>query len=363
MNERHAAAGPPPGSPASDALMDAVVLRAHGGPEVLEWARIPRPAPGPSDVLVRVEACGLNHLDLWTRRGLPGRPVDFPHVLGNEPVGVVEARGADVEHPAVGQRVIVAPGQLTRFHADRSGWDARFPDYRVIGSRGPGGYARYVRAHAENVLPVSDRWSPEEWAATPLVFLTAWHMLVTRARVTPGETVLVIGAGSGVGSSAIQVAAHSGARVIATAGTEAKLARARELGAHEAVSHADGDWPRHVRDLTGGRGVDVVVEHVGEAVFARAVTTLAYGGRLVTCGATTGARSEVMLNHLFAKQLSLLGSYMGDFAELKRVTALLEAGKLHPVVDRVFPIREAAAAHRRMEAREHFGKIVLAHEG
>lgn len=347
--------------PGIPSVMGAMVIRAHGGPDVLEWAEIPRPVPGPRDVLVRVEACGLNHLDLWTRRGLPGRSVEFPHVLGNEPVGIVEERGVDVDVPTVGQRVLVAPGQLERFHADRSGWDARFPDYRVIGSRGPGGYAHYVRAHAENVLPVSDRWSPEEWAATPLVFLTAWHMLVARARLVPGETVLVIGAGSGVGSSAIQVAAHFGARVIATAGSPAKLERARALGARDALSHADEDWPKRVRAATGGRGVDVVVEHVGEAVFAKALSTLAYGGRIVTCGATTGVRSEVLLNHLFAKQLSLLGSYMGDFAELKQVVALLEAGKLHPVVDRVFPIREAADAHRRMEAREHFGKIVLRH--
>jgi NADPH:quinone reductase-like Zn-dependent oxidoreductase len=186
-------------------------------------------------------------------------------------------------------------------------------------------------------------------------------MLVSRAGVRPGESVLVIGAGSGVGSAAIQIAAHLGCHVVATAGTEAKLAKAKDLGAHDVVSHADEEWPKRVRDATGGRGVDVVVEHVGEAVFAKAVTTLAYAGRLVTCGATTGAHAEVFLNHLFAKQLSLLGSYMGTFAELREVVALLEAGKVHPVVDRVFPIREAAAAHRRMEAREHFGKIVLQH--
>jgi len=342
--------------------MGALVMRAHGAPEVLEWAEIPRPVPAADEVLVRVEACGLNHLDLWTRRGLPGRRIDFPHVLGNEPVGVVAARGEAVEAPAIGQRVIVAPGQLERFHADRSGWDARWPDYRVIGSGAPGGYAQYVKARAENVVPVSDRWKPEEWAATPLVFLTAWHMLVGRARVRPGEAVLVIGAGSGVGSAAIQIAAHLGCRVVATAGTGAKRAKARDLGAADVVSHAEADWPKRVREATGGRGVDVVVEHVGEAVFASAITTLAYGGRLVTCGATTGVRSEILLNHLFAKQLSLLGSYMGDFAELKDVVALLEAGKLHPVVDRTYPIRQAAEAHRRMEAREHFGKIVLEHD-
>jgi NADPH:quinone reductase-like Zn-dependent oxidoreductase len=339
----------------------AIVLRAHGGPDVLEWAEIPTPAPGPEEVLVRVEACGVNHLDLWTRRGLPGRPVAFPHVLGNEPVGRIAELGPGAKGVSPGDRVIVSPGQLVRFHADRSGWDARWSDYRVIGSGAPGGYAEFLVARSENVLRVSGRWSPEEWAATPLVFLTAWHMLTGRARVRPGETVLVIGAGSGVGSAAIQLAALLGCRVIATAGTGEKLAKAHELGASEAVSHTDADWPKAVRDATGGRGVDVVLEHVGEAVFAKAVATLAYGGRLVTCGTTTGVKAEILLNHLFAKQLSLLGSYMGDFAELKEVVALLEAGRVHPVVDRVYPIREAAAAHRRMEAREHFGKIVLRH--
>jgi NADPH:quinone reductase-like Zn-dependent oxidoreductase len=251
---------------------------------------------------------------------------------------------------------------LEEFHADRSSWDARFPDYKVIGHHSPGGYAQYVKAKAENLVPISERWSMEEWAATPLVFLTAWHMLVGRARLRPGETVLVIGAGSGVGSSAIQIARHFGCPVITTVGSEAKVAKAKELGASVVVSHSDPEWPRMVREATKGRGVDVVVEHVGEAVFSKAMTTLAYGGRLVTCGATTGIRGDLHLNHLFAKQISVLGSYMGDFAELKEVIALLEAGHLHPVVDRVFPITEAAAAHRRMEAREHFGKIVLRHE-
>jgi NADPH:quinone reductase-like Zn-dependent oxidoreductase len=342
--------------------MHAIILRAHGGPEVLEWAEVERPSVGPGDALVRVEACGLNHLDLWTRRGKAGRPGVFPQILGNEPVGRIVELGADARGVALGDRVIVSPGRLVRFHADRSGWDARFDDYAVVGAGPWGGYAEYVAAKADNVLKVSDRWSPEEWAATPLVFLTAWHMLVTRAQVRPGETVLVIGAGSGVGSAAIQIAAHFGCRVLATAGTDAKLAKATELGAHDGVNHSDAAWPKRVREATGGRGVDVVVEHVGEAMFSKAMTTLAYGGRLVTCGATTGMAAEILLNHLFAKQLSLLGSYMGDFAELKQVVALLEAGKLRPVVDRVFPIRQAADAHRRMEAREHFGKIVLRHD-
>jgi NADPH:quinone reductase-like Zn-dependent oxidoreductase len=346
--------------------MGAVVLRSHGGPEVLEWAEIPRPVPTGDEILVRVEACGLNHLDLWTRRGLPGRTLDFPHVLGNEPVGIVEELGpaaaAAVPDLEIGRRVVVAPGYLERFHADRSGWEAGERDYRVIGHQSAGGYGEYVKARAENVVPVNDRWSAEEWAATPLVFLTAWHMLVGRARLRPGETVLVLAAGSGVGSSALQIAKHFGCRVIATAGTAEKLALARALGADEAIDHGDEGWPKAVRVAAGAKGgVDVVVEHVGEATFSAAVTTLAYGGRLVTCGATTGPAATINLAHLFAKQLSLLGSYMGDHHELREVLALLGAGRLRPVVDRIYPVRAAADAHRRMEAREQFGKIVLRH--
>jgi NADPH:quinone reductase-like Zn-dependent oxidoreductase len=282
-------------------------------------------------------------------------------VLGNEPIGVVAETGPAARGVEAGQRVLVAPGFLSEFHADRSGPDTRYRDYHIHGHQCWGGYAEYVAARAENLLPIPDRWTPEEWAATPLVFLTAWHMLVRRAEVRPGETVLVIAAGSGVGSSAIQIARHLGCRVIATAGAEAKLAKARELGAHEAVNHYDEDWPRQVKTHSGGRGVDVVVEHAGQAVFDQAMRTLAFGGRLVTCGATTGPKSALNLTHLFAKRLSLLGSYMGDFSDLREVTALLAAGHLRPVVDRVFPVREAAAAHQRMEDSAHFGKIVLRH--
>jgi NADPH:quinone reductase-like Zn-dependent oxidoreductase len=312
------------------------------------------------EVLVKVEACGVNHLDLWTRAGLPQVRVEFPHALGNEAVGTVAELAPGGSSFEIGERVLVAPGYLRDFHADRSGWDAKFSDYRVLGHRSAGGYAEFVKARAENVVRVSERWSLEEWAATPLVFLTAWHMLVGRAKVRPGESVLVIGAGSGVGSAAIQIARHFGCRVISTAGVDAKLEKARELGAHEAVSHAEHDWPKKVRRLSGG-GVDVVVEHVGGEVFSKAVTALRYGGRIVTCGATIGVKGEVHLGHVFAKQLSLLGSYMGDFHELCEVLALLDAGHLSPVLDRVLPIREAADAHRRMEARKHFGKIVLRH--
>jgi NADPH:quinone reductase-like Zn-dependent oxidoreductase len=340
--------------------MGATVFRTHGGPEVLEWAEVPRPEPRRDEVRVRVEACGVNRLDVFTRAGHPSLRLALPHVLGNEPVGVVEALGPEADGVEIGQRVVVAPGYLSRFHADRRRLFNSYPDYAVIGHGSAGGYGEHVVARAENVIPVSARWSPEEWAATPLVFMTAWHMMIGRAGLRPGETVLVMAAGSGVGSSAVQIARHFGCRVIATAGTEEKRKRAREIGAHETVDHHDADWPRRVRGLAGG-GVDVVVEHVGKAVFAKAMTTLAHGGRIVTCGNTTGPDTELRLSHLFVKQLSVLGSYMADHHELREVLALLEAGHLRPVVDRVFPVRDAAAAHRRMEAGENFGKIVLRH--
>jgi NADPH:quinone reductase-like Zn-dependent oxidoreductase len=340
--------------------MGATVFRRHGGPEVLEWTDVPRPDPRGDEVRVRVEACGVNRLDVFTRTGHPSLRIPLPHVLGNEPVGVVEALGPEAAGLETGQRVVVSPGYLQRFHADRRRVFNSFPDYTVIGHGSAGGYGEYVTARAENVIPVSDRWSPEEWAATPLVFMTAWHMMIGRARLRPGETVLVMAAGSGVGSSAVQIARHFGCRVIATAGTAEKRKRALEIGAHETVDHYDDEWPKRVRALAGG-GVDVVVEHVGKAVFARAMTTLAHGGRIVTCGNTTGPEAEIFLSHLFVKQLSVLGSYMADHHELREVLALLEAGHLRPVVDRVFPVKEAADAHRRMEAGEHFGKIVLKH--
>jgi NADPH:quinone reductase-like Zn-dependent oxidoreductase len=341
--------------------MGAMIFRSHGGPDVLEWADVPRPVPQRDEALVRVAACGVNRLDLFTRAGHPSLKLRLPHILGCEPVGTVAALGPEVTTFAEGDRVMVAPGQLRDFHADRRRPYSAYPDYHVVGHGAPGGYGECVVARAENLVRIGERLSLEEWAAAPLVFLTAWHMLVGRARVRPGETVLVIAAGSGVGSAAIQIARHLGCRVIATAGSGAKLARAAEIGAHDGVSHADAGWPKEVRRLTGGRGVDVVVEHVGQAVFAQAVTTLAHGGRLVTCGVTTGTEARIDLSHLFVKQLSLLGSYMGDFHELVEVVALLDAGHVRPVVDRVFPVREAAAAHRRLESGEHFGKIVLTH--
>ncbi|MBI3931784.1 MAG: zinc-binding dehydrogenase [Acidobacteria bacterium] len=340
--------------------MKAVVIRAHGGPEVLRLEEMADPVPGPGEVLVRVRACALNHLDLWTRGGLPGRTVAFPHVLGNDVAGEVAALESPIEGLFVGQRVMLQPGtSCGRCRECLAGEDSSCRQYRILGYQIHGGYAELVRCPASNVIPLPDGIGFEEAAAFPLVFLTAWRMLVTRARVRLGEDVLVWAAGSGVGMAAVQVAKLFGARVIATAGTDAKLERARQLGADEVVNHRTADVVAEVRRLTGRKGVDVVVEHVGEATWERSILALAHRGRLVTCGATTGPNGKTELRYVFSKQLTLMGSYMGSKSELLEAAPHFFARRLRTVVHATLPLAEARRAHETMEASAHFGKIVL----
>lgn len=340
--------------------MKAVVIHTHGGPEVLRYEETADPKPGPSEVLVRVSACALNHLDVWNRKGLAGRSPALPHVLGNDIAGVVEALGSPVEGVAAGQRVLLSPGtSCGRCRACLSGEDSFCRQYRILGLQIPGGYAELVVCPAANLIPLPASFSFVEAAAFPLVFLTAWRMLVTRARVRLGEDVLVWAAGSGVGMAAVQIAKLFGARVIATAGTEAKLEQARFLGADDVVNHRTADVASEVRRLTGKKGVEIVVEHVGEATWERSILSLAPRGRLVTCGATTGPRGVTDLRHVFAKQLSIMGTYMGSKAELLQAADLFFARRLRTVVHAVLPLEEARRAHEMMEASEHFGKIVL----
>jgi NADPH:quinone reductase-like Zn-dependent oxidoreductase len=338
----------------------AVVFERFGGPEVLELRERPDPSIAADEALVHVRACGINHLDLWVRSGLRGLEIEMPHVLGNDIVGEITAVGAAVRHLEVGQRTLVLPTLSCGVcPACMNGDDNLCRQYDVIGRRRNGGYAERVAVPAVNCLPYPANLSWEQAAAVPLVFLTAWHMLVGRANLRAGEDVLVIGAGSGVGSAAVQIAALLGARVIATASGADKLERAKRLGAHETIDHATGDLAARARELTDGKGVEVVFEHVGGPVFERAVAALTRGGRLVTCGATAGAKASLDLNLLFGRHLTLLGSWMGRRAELVEALEFVRAGKLVPVVDRVMPLAEAAQAHRLIEAREHFGKIVL----
>ena len=319
----------------------------------------PDPELAPGEVLVRVRACALNRLDVWERQGLPRVQIPLPHISGSDVAGEVVASAAtDV---TIGGRVMLQPGvSCGRCTACLSGRDHECPRYEVLGYRNhAGGYAELVKVPVQNLIPIPDEIDFVQAAAFPLTFLTAWHMLVTRAQLARGEAVLVLAAGSGVGQAAIQIAVLQGARVFATAGSDAKLARARALGAHEVINHHTQDIAAEVLRLTNRRGVDVVIEHVGEATWPKSVRSLARGGRLVTCGATTGGRGSLDLHALFAKQLSVLGSYMGTKGELLQAARLFFTARLEPVIDRTYPLADAADAQRRLEQSGQFGKIVL----
>jgi NADPH:quinone reductase-like Zn-dependent oxidoreductase len=340
--------------------MKAIVFHQHGAPDVLKYVDAAEPAVGPNEVLVRVKACALNHLDLWVRGGLPNVSIPLPHIPGSDVAGEIAQVGAGVTTVRAGQKVVLAPGVTCgKCAACVSGLDNRCRQFTNLGYMIDGGCAEFVRCPEVNCLPYPENLSFEEAAAVPLVFQTAWHMLVGRAELQPGEDVLILGAGSGVGSAAIQIAKFFGARVIATASTDEKLEKARQLGADHTINHKSQKIREEVRRITGKRGVDVVFEHVGTATWEDSLASLAASGRLVTCGATTGFDAKIDLRFLFSRQLSLLGSYMGTKAELHTVMKLVAAGRLKPVVDRVFPLAEAAAAHTYLESSQQFGKVVL----
>ncbi|HJR58409.1 MAG TPA: zinc-binding dehydrogenase [Vicinamibacterales bacterium] len=336
--------------------MKAARFHAHGGPEVLRYEEAPDPAPADGRVIVRVRACGLNHLDLWQRRGLERVKIPLPHISGADVAGEI-VDGGDVF--STGARVLLQPGlSCGRCEACREGRDNECAEYSVLGYMSDGGYAELVSVPLENVVPIPGHVDFISAAAFPLTFLTAWHMLLTRAGLRPADTVLVLAGGSGVGQAAIQIARLHGARVFATSGPS-KMDASRALGAEEVFDHYTEDFSKRVRALTEGRGADIVVEHVGEATWDRSVRALARGGRLVTCGTTSGHHAAIDLRHLFARQLSLLGSYMGRKAELLRAASLFFEGQLRPVIDEVIPLAEVRRAHERLEASRHFGKIVL----
>lgn len=340
--------------------MRAVAFEQHGGPEVLTLRTdLPEPVASHGHVVVDVRACSVNHLDVWTRRGLP-YAIELPHILGNDIAGVVREVGPAVEHVQVGDAVMLAPGAgCNHCRACLDGDDNLCLRYDLFGLRKQGGYAEHVAAPARNCFPKPAHLTFEEAASMPLVFLTAWHMLVGRAILRPGETVLVLAAGSGVGIAAIQIAKMLGATVIATASSETKLERARELGADQVIDYERDDFAAETRRLTGKRGVDVVFEHTGAATWEKSIASLARGGRLVTCGATSGFEGRTDLRAVFGKHLSILGSYVGRLAEFDEVLKHIKSGRLRPVIDRALPLAEARAAHEAMERREQFGKIVL----
>jgi NADPH:quinone reductase-like Zn-dependent oxidoreductase len=352
---------------------EAVVLRKHGGPDVLVRETIDLRDPGPREVRVRVRAVALNHLDLWVRRGLPNLKLEYPHRLGSDIVGEVDALGPGARTSLKpGDKVVVSPG-VSCGVCERclSGQDNLCRQYAILGEHTSGGYSRHVVVPDANLLPYpvgggapTDGGTADipftDVAGVPLVFLTAWQMVVDKARVRPGHTVLVHAAGSGVSSAAIQIAKLFGARVIATTGSDAKAERARALGADAVINYATQDFVAEVKKLTGKRGADVVIEHVGGDVMSKSVLATAAGGRIVTCGATAGFSPSIDLRHVFFRQIEILGSTMGSKGSLFGILEHVAARRLRPVVDRVMPLWDAARAHEVLEARQAFGKVVLA---
>lgn len=340
--------------------MKAVRFHENGGPDKLVYEEAPQPTIEENEVLVKVRACALNHLDIWARTGTRRADVPMPHISGSDIAGEIAEAGKLVRDHAVSDKVLVAPGISCRV-CDQctNGWDSLCSKYKIIGYETQGGYAEYVAVPEENLLPIPDMLSFEEASSVPLVFLTAWHMLVTRAHLQPGETVLVWAGGSGVGSAAIQVAKLLAARVVATVGSDRKASKAKALGADLVVNHHSQDVPEEIKRFTHGSKVNVVFDHVGTATWEKSMRSMAPGGRLVNCGVTSGGKTEIDIRYIFVRQFSLLGSYMGGRGELIKVLKFFDDGRLKPVVDSVFPLAEAGKAQARMENSEHFGKIVL----
>ena len=338
--------------------MKAIRYHEFGGPEVLRFEDVPEPSLRKDQVLVEVKACALNHLDLWCRKGLPG--VNLPHINGSDVAGDVAEVGEYVTGLSKGQRVLLASMTFCNHCAYCvAGRQSLCAEFTVLGYRNDGGNCQFIAVPAVNVIPIPKELTYDQAAAVPLVFVTAWHMLVTLCGIKPGDVVLILGASSGVGSAAIQIAKLFNARVIATAGSPVKLDRARELGADYTIDHYKQKISDEVKKITAKAGVDIVFEHVGAATWEESVRSLKPGGRLVTCGATTGPEAKFDLRFLYSRQLSLLGSYMGTMGDLHAVLAHVFSGRLKPVVDKSFPLREARAAHERMEKSEQFGKIIL----
>lgn len=339
--------------------MKAIVVREHGDVDRLLLEELPDPEVGPHEVRVRVRAAGLNHLDLWVRRGVPGHRFPLPLVPGSDGAGVVDAVGDGVLGIAAGDEVVLLPGVSCGVcEACQSGDDPLCRRYGILGESRDGTCAEFVVVPAANVAPKPKNLSFAEAACVPLVFQTA-HAMLRKARLRAGETILIHAGASGVGSAAIQIARLFGARVLATAGSPRKAELARNLGAEDVIDYAREDFEARVRELTAGRGVDVVFEHVGAATFSGSLRCLARGGRVVTCGATTGAEVTLNLRVLFFKNLEVIGNTMGGKGELRRLLRVVEQGRLRPVLDRALPLTEAAQAHRILEAREAVGKIVL----
>ena len=325
------------------ATMKAVVISTYGEAEVLQYTEVPTPTPGAAQVLVEVKAMGLNYLDIFVRRGMPGRRTPLPHISGGDIAGVVAAVGSEVSTVSVGARVLVDPA---------------VPE-GAIGEDVPGGMAEYTRVPASNLIPIPDLVSFEEAACLPIAYGTAWRMLITRANVRAGETVFILGASGGVGTAAVQIAKLAGARVIAGSGSHAKWDRLRHLGADDVVDTSDPEFDRSIWALTSKQGVDVLVNYTGAATWIPSIRALKKGGRLVTCGATAGYQTLLDLRYVWVRELSLLGSDGWTRQELQTVCLLAWEGKIRPIIDRILPLAQAAEAEQALERREVFGKVIL----
>ncbi len=338
--------------------MKSVFFRRHGGNEVLEYGDWPEPEPGPGDVRVAIRAAALNHLDIFVRNGIPDVPL--PQVPGADGSGIVDAVGAGVEGVAPGDRVLIQPGlYCNRCEFCRGGEQSLCVTYQILGEHTPGTFAEKVVVPARNLFPIPEGLSFEQAAAFPLVYQTAWRMVVGRAGLRPGETMLVHGAGGGVAGAAVEIGLLSGGRIYATTAGEEKLARVRGKGAEVVLDHVKQNVAKEIRSLTGKRGVDVIVDCVGEATWKSSLQCAAKGGRIVTCGATSGPNPAEEIRLIFWKQLSILGSTMANDREFRTLLAAVAAGRLRPTIDRVYPFSRVAEAYARMEEGLQYGKIVL----
>jgi NADPH:quinone reductase-like Zn-dependent oxidoreductase len=340
--------------------MKALYFKQHGELDVIKYGDVPDLEPGPGEVLIRVRACALNFLDIWVRRGWPSLKLEMPHWCGADVAGEIAGVGPDVSGCQVGQRVVVDPGiNHSEDEYTRRGQDSVSPDYHVLGEHMRGGAAEYLKIPSGNLAAIPDEYDFVDAAAPILVTLTAWRMLIKRAALRTGESVLVVGAGGGVNSMAIQVAKLAGATVYVVAANPEKSERARQLGADEVLDRSQVDWGKEIYKLTARRGVDVVVDNVGKATLTTSMQAVARGGRIVIVGNTSGPQAAIDIRFIFGKQISLIGSTMGSHQDFHDVMGLLWSGKLKPVIHCVMPLSEGREAYQLMEAGQQFGKIVL----
>ncbi len=340
--------------------MKAVLFHKHGGPEVLRSDEVPNPTVSPREVLIEVHAASVNHLDIFARRGMPGVKLPLPHIPGADAAGVVLETGSEVEGVQPGQRVTINPGiSCGRCEFCAAGFGSQCITYHMVGENIDGSYAELLKIPQHNVLPIPDEMSFADAAAAPLVFMTAWSMMISKGRIQPGEDVLILGAGAGVGTAAIQIAKMVGCRVFATASSDEKLDHARQLGADVLINYAEEEFDRAIRKLTDKRGVDVVIDYIGADTWVRSLRAARRGGRILTCGATTGPTPQTDLRHIFFRQLQILGSTMGSPRDFRDVMKCVFRGQLKPVVDRILPLSEARESHELIEGRKVFGKLIL----